>query len=188
MTKAAILAALLIAGPALAETPLPLRVAPGDPVTLSLGAFRAEALRADAYSIALSRLALRRSKDARVRDYAERALTYRKATSKALDPDQAEALSPRDAQGSLGAAARARLDRLGAGSARSFDRAFIEEAARADARTLALYRGFAQSGDDETGRRFAAEAVPYLAAEADRSASIRREAAEAAAIPTVYVR
>lgn len=95
MTKTFALAALglsaLVAGPAFAQQPLPLRVAPPG-ANLPAGAttrtptFRAEALRSDAVSIESSRIALERSRNPQVRDYARRVIQTRKATTEALLP------------------------------------------------------------------------------------------------------
>ena len=78
--------------PALAQDALPIRINPfanqqdvGAAAT-ETPAFRAAALRSDALSIEASRIALERSRDPRVRDYASRVLVERKATTDALLP------------------------------------------------------------------------------------------------------
>ena len=40
-------------------------------------------------------------------------------------------------------------------SGRAFDRTYIDQQARSDARTLALYDAYAKSGDNAQGRKFA---------------------------------
>jgi predicted outer membrane protein len=55
---------------------------------------------------------------------------------------------------------------------RAFDRTYINQQARSDARTLALYDAYARSGDNAQGRRFANEALPYIADEHAHSASL----------------
>ncbi|GEP09098.1 DUF4142 domain-containing protein [Methylobacterium gnaphalii] len=207
---------VVLAGSALAQEPLPVRIAPSE-VTLPVGAttntgtFRAEALRSDAASIEASRLALQRSRNRDVRDYARRVIETRKATTEALLPPDtsltASGLIAYDARSSeaapnnpsgivlapvavttpivegapvelgprvaLGPKAQARIDQLRAApDAGSFDQAYVAQQARADARALALYEGYSRSGDSIEGRRFANEALPYIAAEHDRSSHI----------------
>ena len=84
-------AAALLASPATAQD---LRIFPGatDGGPLGLGAtdqteaFRAEALRSDAYNIEASRIALDKSRDRRVRAYATDQIADRQATTDALLP------------------------------------------------------------------------------------------------------
>ncbi|GLS45291.1 DUF4142 domain-containing protein [Methylobacterium brachythecii] len=206
----------VLAGPAFAQEPLPVRVAPPEaslPVgaLTNTGTFRVEALRSDAASIASSQLALQRSRNRDVRDYARRVIETREATTDALLPpgtlltasgliafdrmgDAAASGNPagivltpvavpsRMADGdsgepgrrvALGAQGQARVDRLRATpDGGSFDQLYVAQQARADARALALYEGYARSGDSTQGRRFANEALPYIAAEHDRSSNI----------------
>lgn len=56
------------------------------PAAESTEAFRAEALRNDAYTIEASRLALQKSRNRAVRDYAEQTIVNRQATTDALLP------------------------------------------------------------------------------------------------------
>jgi predicted outer membrane protein len=94
-------AAALLASPAMAQD---LRIFPNSGPTdtgnfLGLGGadqtetFRAEALRSDAYNIEASRMALAKSRNPRVRNYAERQIVNRQATTNALLP-QGTALDP----------------------------------------------------------------------------------------------
>ncbi|GJE59312.1 DUF4142 domain-containing protein [Methylobacterium trifolii] len=234
MTRSALLAfcglsALALATPALAQDALPLRVSPYDREIGAAGtdtpAFRAEALRSDATSIEASRIALDRSRNPRVRQYANRVLVEREATTKALLPE-GTSLSRNgtvvsDRQGietrldnpvglvlapvtiaanigtsivggvlggvgiidnspsepgrrvAIGERGQSRLERLkSAQTAREFDRAYVGQQARSDARTLALYETYARNGDSAGGRQFANEALPYIANEHGHSASL----------------
>ncbi|WP_375465157.1 DUF4142 domain-containing protein [uncultured Methylobacterium sp.] len=64
-----------------------------------------------------------------------------------------------------------RIERLKAArSGREFDRTYAAQQARSDERTLALYETYARNGDDAAGRRFANEALPYIADEHGHSA------------------
>lgn len=77
------------------------------PAAESTEAFRAEALRSDAYNIEASRLALQKSRNPAVRDYAEQTIVNRRATTDALLP-RGTSLSPAgtvvgDSGGLLGA-------------------------------------------------------------------------------------
>jgi predicted outer membrane protein len=82
------LSVIAVSGPALAQDPLTFRVSPnaGETVTRTSD-FRTEALKADAVSIESSRIALERSRNPRVRAYADRTIVLREATSKALLPE-----------------------------------------------------------------------------------------------------
>ncbi len=231
--KSTVLAALslsvaALATPALAQDALPLRIGSDAPIGTagtSTPDFRAEALRSDAASIEASRIALERSRNPRVRNYANRVLTEREATTKALLP-QGTSLSATgrvvpDNQGietrldnpvgivlapvtlaanigtgivggvlgggglvdnspaepgrrvALGPNGQNRLERLRAArTAREFDRTYVDQQARSDARTLALYSTYARNGDSAAGRTFANEALPYIADEHAHSASL----------------
>jgi predicted outer membrane protein len=88
MSRASLLAVvgLTIAGtlPAAAQN---LVIFPNNrPAAESTEAFRAEALRSDAYNIEASRLALQKSNNRAVRDYAEQTIVNRQATTDALLP------------------------------------------------------------------------------------------------------
>ena len=220
-----------ISAPAFAQDALPIRILPfanqdsvGAAAT-ETPAFRAEALRSDAASIEASRMALERSRNPRVRNYANRVLVERKATTDALLPPNTS-LSRNgsvvsDNQGirtdlsnpvglvlapvtvaanigtsivggalgavgivdnspaepgrrvALGERGQARLAQLQAApNGRAFDRAYVDQQARSDARTLALYDSYAKSGDNAQGRKFATEALPYIADEHAHSASL----------------
>ncbi|WP_279356042.1 DUF4142 domain-containing protein [Methylobacterium indicum] len=95
MSRTALLAAIgvTIAGslPAAAQN---LVIFPSDrPAAESTEAFRAEALRSDAYTIEASRLALQKSNNRAVRGYAEQTIVNRQATTDALLP-RGTSLSP----------------------------------------------------------------------------------------------
>ncbi|MCE4222891.1 DUF4142 domain-containing protein [Methylobacterium sp. C25] len=206
----------VLAGPALAQEPLPVRIVPSEPpvafsAVTSTSTFRTEALRSDAASIASSRLALQRSHNRDVRDYARRVIETRKATTEALLPpgtlltaggliafDRMGDVSASDNPSSivltpvavttrivdgepgqpgrrvaLGPQGQARVDQLRAApDPGSFDQIYVAQQARADAQALALYEGYSRGGDSAQGRRFANEALPYIAAEHDRSSNI----------------
>ena len=225
------LSAAALTTPAFAQDALPIRIQPfanqqdvGAAAT-ETPAFRAEALRSDATSIEASRIALQRSRNPRVRNYANRVLVERKATTDALLPPNtslsrngtvvsdnqgiktdlsnpvgfvlapvtiAANLGTSIVGGALGAVGivdnsptepgrrvalgergQARLARLqSAPNGRSFDRAYIDQQARSDAQTLALYDAYAKSGDSAQGRCFASEVLPYIADEHAHSASL----------------
>jgi len=77
--------------PAMAQEPLSFRVAPqydGSSVEArDTSAFRSAALKSDAVSIESSRIALERSRNPNVRNYAKHVLVGREATTKALLPE-----------------------------------------------------------------------------------------------------
>lgn len=78
-------AAIAVAAPASAQSLLPF---PGlGPTSASTMAFRAEALRTDAFEIESSRVALQRSRDPRVRAYARQTIEDHQATTDALLPE-----------------------------------------------------------------------------------------------------
>lgn len=66
----------------------------------------------------------------------------------------------------LGERGQARLQQLQAApNGRAFDRTYINQQARSDANTLALYASYARNGENARGRQFANEALPYIAEE-----------------------
>jgi predicted outer membrane protein len=211
-----------LATPALAQDALPVRIFPNlsntGPAATSTPEFRAEALRSDAASIEASRIALERSRNPHVRNYANRVLVERKATTDALLPPgtslsrggtvvsdnqgvQTDLSNPLGlilapvtlaanigttvVGGTLGAVGlvdnsptepgrrvalgergQARLQQLQAApNGRAFDRTYVAQQARSDANTLALYDAYARSGENAQGRKFANEAIPYIAEE-----------------------
>ncbi|MCJ2015416.1 DUF4142 domain-containing protein [Methylobacterium sp. J-076] len=234
MTKTTLAALSLtvaaFATPALAQDALPVRIFPNlsdtaPTTTTSTPAFRAEALRSDAASIEASRMALERSRNPRVRAYANRVLVERKATTEALLPPGtslsrggsvvsdnqgirtdfsnpvgvilapvtlAANLGTTIVGGTLGAVGlvdnsptepgrrvalgergQARLSQLqSAPNGRAFDRTYIDQQARSDARTLALYDTYAKGGENAQGRQFANEALPYIAQEHAESSTL----------------
>lgn len=218
-----------LATPALAQDALPVRIFPNvtdvGPGATSTPEFRAEALRSDATSIEASRMALERSRNPRVRAYANRVLVERKATTDALLPPGtslsrggtvvsdnqgirtdlsnpaglilapvtiAANLGTSIVGGTLGAVGlvdnsptepgrrvalgergQARLAQLQAApTGRAFDRTYIDQQARSDARTLALYDTYAKRGENAQGRQFANEALPYIAQEHAESSTL----------------
>lgn len=71
----------------------------------------------------------------------------------------------------IGPEGQGRLDRLkGARAGRDFDRTYVTQQARSDARTLGLYEAYSRNGDDAQGRAFATQALPYIANEHGHSA------------------
>jgi len=231
MTLAVLGLSAAFTAPAFAQDALPIRVLPfaqqdgiGAAAT-ETPAFRAEALRSDATSIEASRIALQRSRNPQVRNYANRVLVERKATTDALLPPNtslsrngtvisdnqgiqtdlsnpiglvlapvtvAANLGTSIVGGALGAVGivdnspaepgrrvalgergQARLAQLqSAQNGRSFDRTYVAQQARSDAQTLALYDAYAKSGDNAQGRKFANEALPYIADEHAHSATL----------------
>ena len=216
-----------LATPALAQDALPVRIFPNmtETAPTSTPAFRAEALRSDAASIEASRMALERSRNPRVRSYANRVLVERKATTEALLPPGtslsrggsvvsdnqgirtdlsnpagiilapvtiAANLGTSIVGGTLGAVGlvdnsptepgrrvalgergQARLAQLQqAPNGRAFDRTYIAQQARSDAQTLALYDTYAKAGENAQGRKFANEALPYIAQEHAESSTL----------------
>lgn len=234
MTHSKILAALglsvaVLSTPALAQDPLSFRVAPqfdaGAPEATDTSAFRSAALRSDAVSIESSRIALERSRNPRVRAYANNVLVERKATTDALLPEGTSltaggtvvsdsqpfetrfdnpvgvvlapvtisaGIAQRIVGGvlggvgivdnsptepgrrvAIGAEGQARIDRLkSAPTARDFDRTYVSQQARSDARTLGLYEAYSRNGDNAQGREFANQALPYIAGEHAHSANL----------------
>jgi predicted outer membrane protein len=66
----------------------------------------------------------------------------------------------------LGERGQARLAQLqNAPTGRAFDRTYVDQQARSDANTLALYNNYAKTGENAQGRQFANEALPYIAEE-----------------------
>ena len=216
-----------LTAPAFAQDALPIRVSPFERGVGAAGTdtpeFRAEALRSDAVSIESSRIALERSRNPNVRNYAKNVLVEREATTKALLPEGTSltaggtvvsdsqpfetrfdnpvgvvlapvtisaTIASRIVGGVLGGVGiidntpgepgrrvaigpdgQARIDRLkNARTGREFDRTFVQQQARSDARTLGLYESYSRNGDNAQGREFANQALPYIANQHGHSA------------------
>ena len=90
-----------------------------------------------------------------------------KVTALGLSLDDCVVFDPRKPGGGLTPEAL-----RAARSERAFDRTYVRQQARSDARTLALYDASAKNGDSAAGRRFATEALPFIADEHAQSASL----------------
>ncbi|WP_244480498.1 DUF4142 domain-containing protein [Methylobacterium sp. Leaf399] len=178
------------------------------PQARDTSAFRAAALCSDAVSIESSRIALERSRNHNVRNYARNVLVEREATTKALLPEGTSltaggtvvsdakpfeirldnpvgvVLAPVTISAgitqrivgvglvdnspgepgrrvAIGPEGQARLDGFkNARSAREFDRTYVRQQARSDARTPGLYEAYSRNGNSAQGREFANQACP----------------------------
>lgn len=118
-------------------------------------AFRAKALQDGSYSIQISDLALRRSRDSRVRQFAQLEINEQVSLAAALGASAADPAPIRPDQSAM-------LSRLEAASGRRFDRLYVSDEIAAHDELLGLTAPYAQSGGDLVDRRVAVLAVPSI--------------------------
>lgn len=140
-----LLALLAAAGPA------PAQLSAG-PAPVTTEAFRQRAIATNAFEIETSRLALSRSSNPRIRNFARRIIREQAAASRALGGSKPEA-DPRRA------AAVAELTPL---RGRPFDAAYARLQVTALEETVGLYAAYAQAGTDPQLRALAQTTLPRL--------------------------
>ena len=166
---AAVLAApTAVVQPAYARGRAAVVVAPAPAIPLTSSAFRRMAIVSDAFEIESSRLALARSRNPRVRRFAQRMIVDHTATSRALLSYGPVAVGPGAAAAvpsmapMLDARHAAMLNQLAAASGRQFDRLYVQMQVMAHQEAVAMFAAYAQSGGDPGLVNFARQALPAL--------------------------
>ena len=180
-------AALLAAGPALAQTQQQRALGtqsqtgsppPTDPATPAAGlgstATRGDALTApafvraaaasDLYEMEASRLAEQRSQNAEVKRFAQRMLRDHGKTTgelKGMLP-QLQGVSPQQVATSLDRQHQALLEQLQGAQGAEFDRVFARQQLQSHQGAVDLFRAYAQSGDDARLKQWATQTLPSL--------------------------
>ena len=134
----------------------------GDALTAA-GFVRAAAT-SDLYEMEASRLAGQRSQNAEVKRFAERMLRDHGKTTdelKAMLP-QLQGVSAQQMTADLDQQHRALVQQLQGVQGAEFDRVFARQQVQSHQAAVDLFRGYAQSGDDERLKRWASQTLPSL--------------------------
>jgi len=125
-------------------------------------AYVANAAMSDMYEIESSRLALEKSQSPGIKKYARQMIDDHTATSsqmKALLPKSGLSVTPPTA---LDDRRRGMIDNLRAASAADFDRTYVDQQTMAHQEALTLHSGFAEDGDNQQLKQFAAATAPKV--------------------------
>lgn len=134
----------------------------GDALTAT-GFVRAAAV-SDLYEMEASRLAGQRSQNAEVKRFAERMLRDHGKTTdelKAMLP-RLQGVSAQQMTADLDQQHRALVQQLQGAQGAEFDRVFARQQVQSHQTAVDLFRGYAQSGDDERLKRWASQTLPSL--------------------------
>jgi putative membrane protein len=123
-------------------------------MTSTLNAFAPEAAKSDMFEIAAARIALERSKNSEVRDFASQMVAAHTETSDKL---KALLVSHKDIGMPTAVDDRRQgmLDELRGAKAEDFDGRYISQQVYAHQEALILMQGYAKSGDDKAVKSFA---------------------------------
>ena len=133
------------------------------PVTQGTFAFVNQAAIGDSFEIEAGRLAQSKAARADVRHFAAQMVTAHSQTS-----DQLKALAGSDSRlhletsGPLDASRRSLLMQLRAAKGTAFDKLYIRQQIEAHRNAVTLFSDYAQSGEDEPLKQFAARTLPTL--------------------------
>lgn len=164
MISAALAAALFAAPAALAQTPPP---PPPPGATTQALPFVKTAGASDLYEIESSRVALRKTRSAEVREFANMLIQHHTKTSAdTMAAAKAAGLNPPKPM--LMPAHRKQISELNAASAADFDRVYLAQQLPAHQAALALMQGYAGNGDKPQLKQAATGAVPIIQSHIDR--------------------
>jgi predicted outer membrane protein len=144
-------------------TPAAAQMAPAAPATMMLdsGTYRMMAAISDSFEIEAARLAMERSRNPSVRNYANMMIRDHSMTSQALMGGMQMA-----ALGGMAPALDSRhaamLSQLASASGPQFDRLYGQMMVASHREALALHGGYAQAGADPALRTFAAQVTPHI--------------------------
>jgi putative membrane protein len=124
-------------------------------------AFVAKAGAGDLYEIQSSQLAATRSRDARVKEFAQMMIRHHTMTTREVAA-AARAAGLRPPPPQLEAAQREMLAQLRPLSGTAFDRAYVSQQKQAHAMALTLHQTYAAQGDVPSLQAAAAKAVPIV--------------------------
>jgi putative membrane protein len=154
---AAVMAALATPAAAQQMTAAPMAA----PTMLTPQTYRMMAMVSDAFEIESSRLALERSRNPRIRSFANTMVRDHSMTSQALMGGVQMAAMGGMAP-SLDARHAAMLNQLASASGPQFDRLYARMQVMAHQEALALHGGYAQAGTDPALRAFAGQVTPHI--------------------------
>jgi putative membrane protein len=124
---------------------------------LSAHDFAETASAAGNFEVESSKLALERSKDAKVRAFAQMMITDHQKAAEKL-----KAIAPADVTAGLDATGKTDLDRLRGAAADRFDATYVAEQTVAHQKAVDLFNGYAKAGDNRALKAFAQETLPTL--------------------------
>ena len=157
------------AEPLAAETAGP-EVAPNDMPTDGAG-YVQMAGASDLYEIQSSELALEKSQNENVRQFAEMMIADHRMTTEQITTAASEAgLNPAPPQ--LTPMQQDLMSQLQAASADQFDQTYIQQQRQAHEMALALHQNFAQNGDAAPLQQVATDAVPVIEKHIDQLSSM----------------
>ena len=123
--------------------------------------YAAHASASDLFEIQSSNLALERSRNSEIREFAQMMIQHHTRTTEQLKSALREAsMEPPPAR--LMPAQQAMLDALRAAQGEAFDRLYLSQQAQAHDMALALHQTYAERGDTPALRRVAGAAVPVI--------------------------
>ena len=163
----ALITIMAVASPAFAQAPAPRPAQPqAAPPSKGMaigdsGQFAAKATMSNMLEIETSRMALERTKQAAIRDYAQTMIADHTKASQELDAilKEANANAP---VSKLDATHQQDADRLKKADAARFDREYVAVQVKAHEEAVALFRTYAQSGTDAKLKAFAQKMLPDL--------------------------
>ncbi len=156
ITLAAVMTAL--ASPAAAQHMMAPAAPAAAPMMLTPDTYRMMAMISDSFEIESSRLALQRSRNPRIRAFANMMVRDHSMTSQALMGGmQMGGMAP-----ALDSRHAAMLNQLGAASGPQFDRLYGQMMVMSHQEALALHGSYAQAGTDPALRTFAASVTPHI--------------------------
>lgn len=162
MNRILICAGLLaIGGASPAATAPAAPVALADPMPTKAAAFVAAAGSSDLYEIDSSRLALQRSQNAQVRDFAQMMIDHHTKTTQTV-AEAARSAGMNPPPPSLLPPQRAMLDKLQPANGAAFDRLYLDQQRKAHQAALGLHQNYAKNGDTPALRQAASGAVPIV--------------------------
>jgi putative membrane protein len=150
-----------LASPAAAQHMMAPAAPAAAPMMLTPDTYRMMAMISDSFEIESSRLALQRSRNPRIRAFANMMVRDHSMTSQALMGGMQMA-----AMGGMAPALDSRhaamLNQLASVSGAQFDRLYAQMQVMAHREALALHGGYAQAGSDPSLRTFAGQVAPHI--------------------------
>jgi putative membrane protein len=132
------------------------------PLANSADAFVTNAAISDMYEIEAGRLAAEKAKSPEVKAFGETMVKDHTTTSTRLKEVLASANLNMTPPTALDARRQGMVDNLKAASAEEFDKAYLDQQIAAHQETLTLMQSFAEDGDNEALKAFAAETAPKI--------------------------
>lgn len=132
------------------------------PLANSADAYVPNAAISDLFEIESSKLALEKSQSAAVKKFAQQMITDHTATSTQLKSILASAKLNMAPPAALDARRQGMLDNLKGLSGAAFDTAYLDQQTAAHQEALTLHTSFAEDGDNDALKQFAAATAPKI--------------------------